>query len=188
MFDKIRLWWKFEGRYYHKDIINGVKNLYKWFPIVWKDRDHDHYFIYETLRFKLEQHAYGMSFRDRHTTAQHDAERMLLCARLCQLQQENLYETEYLDYVERAHKFTPTEDRKFYTVESKTMVDNLDEYFKRYPRQYNKVINGEITWNGKPADVSDRTEIAMYIANENQSRSRKLLFKILEENIEGFWD
>ncbi len=36
----------------------------------------------------------------------------------------------YLDYVERAHKFTPTEDRKFYTVESKTMVDNLDEYFK----------------------------------------------------------
>jgi len=62
MFDRTRLWWKFEGRYYHKDIINGVKNLYKWFPIVWKDRDHDHYFIYETLRFKLEQHAYGMSF------------------------------------------------------------------------------------------------------------------------------
>ena len=30
MLEKIKLWWRFEGRYYYKDFIQGVKNLYKW--------------------------------------------------------------------------------------------------------------------------------------------------------------
>ena len=34
----------------------------------------------------------------------------------------------------------------------------------------------------------DRKTIAMEIARENQDRCRKLLFKIIEENIEGWWD
>jgi hypothetical protein len=34
----------------------------------------------------------------------------------------------------------------------------------------------------------DNHRIAMEIAVNNQERSRKLLFKIMEENIEGWWD
>jgi hypothetical protein len=34
----------------------------------------------------------------------------------------------------------------------------------------------------------DNYTIAMEIAVNNQERSRKLLFKIMEENIEGWWD
>jgi hypothetical protein len=73
-------------------------------------------------------------------------------------------------------------------MESTQISDDLDEYFARYPRQYKRVMNGEITWYGKPTDTSDRKEIAMVIANENQIRSRKLLFKTLEENVDMFWD
>jgi hypothetical protein len=49
-------------------------------------------------------------------------------------------------------------------------------------------MNGEVTWYGKPADTSDRKEIAMVIANENQIRARKLLFKTLEDRVDTFWD
>lgn len=179
MFDKIRLWWKFEGRYYHKDFIQGVKNLWKWFPTIWKDRDWDRYFIYEILRVKLENQAYYIGNRGIHTEAGRDTERMLLCARLIQIQKEELYATEYLDYIREDYKFVPTDEtKKWYTIENTLIEDNLDEYFAKYPRQYKKHISSE----------DERWVIAFKIAKHNQDRSRKLLFKIIEQNIGGWWD
>ena len=57
MIDKIKYWWRFEARYFHKNFIKGVKNLWKWFPTIWKDRDWDSYHIYEILRVKIENQA-----------------------------------------------------------------------------------------------------------------------------------
>jgi hypothetical protein len=31
----------------------GIKNIWKWFPIVWRDRDFDNYYIEQVLYFKL---------------------------------------------------------------------------------------------------------------------------------------
>ena len=178
MLKKMKLWWKFEGRYYHKNFIQGVKNLWKWFPTIWKDRDWDHYFIYEILRVKLENQAYSIESNDRHTRAQRDAEIMLLCARLIQIQQEDLYTIEYLDYYKEDHKFVPTDEtKKWYTIENTLIEDNLDEYFAKYPKQYKKY-----------AGENERWVIAFKIAQYNQDRSRKLLFKIIEQHIEGWWD
>lgn len=188
MKSRIADWWKYEGRHYHRNFYTGIRNLIKWFPVIWKDRDWDHHYIYHILDFKLEQQAYGIGSRDIHVGAQREAEKMLLCARLCKIQTEDLYGTEHLDYMEQAHKFTPTDGGKFYTYESIMMQDDLDDYFAKYRRQYNRVLSGQVTWYGKVIDLADRKEIAMCIAEENQQRSRRLLFKILEENIEGWWD
>ena len=35
------------------NIIQGIKNLLYWFPIIWKDRNFDEHFIYEILKHKL---------------------------------------------------------------------------------------------------------------------------------------
>lgn len=189
MLEKVKLWWKFEGRYYHKNFIYGVKNLCKWFPLIWKDRDWDHTYIYKILDFKLEQQAYGIGSRDIHVGAKREAEKMLLCARLCKIQVEDLYGMEYLDYIKEDHKFIPTDKtEKLFTLESTVLEDNLDEYFKKYPKQYKRVIEGNLTWYGKVTDLTNKKQIAMTIAEDNQRRSRRLLFKILDENIEGFWD
>lgn len=32
----------------------GIRNLWRWFPIIWRDRDFDHFFTYEILIKKLE--------------------------------------------------------------------------------------------------------------------------------------
>jgi hypothetical protein len=37
------------------ELSQGVKNLIRWFPVIWKDRDYDHFFIYYLLREKLKQ-------------------------------------------------------------------------------------------------------------------------------------
>ena len=72
--EQIKLWWKFEGRYYHRDFINGIKNLWSWFPVIWKDRDWDQTFIYEVLIHKLEKQAKYIGEREWHTRAKRDAE------------------------------------------------------------------------------------------------------------------
>lgn len=35
------------------NIIYGIKNLVKWFPIIWKDRDFDEGYLYDIMYFKL---------------------------------------------------------------------------------------------------------------------------------------
>jgi hypothetical protein len=48
-------------------------------------------------------------------------------------------------------------------------------------------LSGEINRFKRDGD-KDKELIAMEIAHENHERARKLLFKILERNIERWWD
>ena len=179
LLEKIQLWWKFEGKYYPRNFITGIKNLWNWFPTIWKDRDWDQSFIYEVLIHKLEKQAKYIGDRDWHTRAKRDAEKMLLCARLARIQQEDLYMYEHLEYLDQDFEFVPTDEtKKYFTMESTVTRDDLIDYFYKYRRQH-KLIDK----TGK-----DNHTIAMEIAVNNQERSRKLLFKIMEENIDGWWD
>jgi hypothetical protein len=179
MINSIKLWWEYEARYYHKDFINGVKNLWNWFPVIWKDRDHDQHFIYEVLIHKLEKQAKYIRERDWHTRAKREAEKMLLCARLARIQQEDLYQFEFMEYLDQDFEFVPTDEtKKYFTMKSTTTRDDLIDYLYKYRRQH-KLIDK----TGK-----DNHRIALEIARNNQERSRKLLFKIMEENIDGWWD
>jgi hypothetical protein len=179
MLENIKLWWKYDGRYYHRYFIAGVKNLWNWFPVIWKDRDWDQTFIYEVLIHKLEKQAKYIGERDWHTRAKRDAEKMLLCARLARIQQEDLYAMEYMDYLDQNFEFIPTDETKeYFTMESTVTRDDLTEYFEKYHRQYKLIDKTD----------KDNYHIAILIARNNQERSRKLLFKIMEENISGWWD
>ena len=57
-------------------------NLYRWLPIIWKDRDWDDWYIFTILQTKLKHQAEYIGTKDRHTRAQYDAQRMLTCVRL----------------------------------------------------------------------------------------------------------
>ena len=46
-----------EIRYYYRIVTQGIKNLWRWFPIIWNDHDWDHTFIFKILRFKLQNTA-----------------------------------------------------------------------------------------------------------------------------------
>ena len=194
--NKFITWLRYDARYLHKDVIQGVKNLIRWFPTIWNDRDYDHSYIYEILRVKLENQAEYISKRDRHTTAQRDAEKMLLVARLITIQQEDMYDMEYMDYHDSEYNFVdvteedglPEKYKDSKRLEVNTISERFDEYFERYPRQYKRVMSGEISRFSRPIEEKDKQLIAMEIAHENQDRSRKLLFKLLDNNINRWWD
>jgi hypothetical protein len=186
---KIPLWWRFEGRYYHKDFYRGVTNLIKWFPVIWKDRDWDHTYIYELIKVKLNNQADYIGGRDRHTRAKRDAELMRLCARLIQRCQDDFYHMEYMDYHETKYDFVPTDETaKWYTMEDTLISERFDEYFAKYPKQYQQILAQEMMSDTPMLDPDQKKHIAMAIAHANQDRCRKLLFKVMEARIDGWWD
>ena len=187
-FKSISLWWKFEGQYYHKYFIQGVKNLWKWFPTIWKDRDWDDSFIFDLLIQKLKNQSNYIGNRDYHTRAKRDAEVMMTCVRLLEKVKVEEYGIEYLDYEESDWNFVPCKDNPGYsTLEVNRISENFDDYFKKYPMQYKRVVDGEVNRFNRDGE-KDKNLIAMEIAHENHERARKLAFKILEQNIEKWWD
>ena len=130
---KLYRWFRWNFKYQHKYIKYGVQNLYKWFWVIWKDRDWDHYYILQLLKFKLEKQSKHLADVGFHNNAQRDAELMMTCVRLInKLQNEEYY----------------------------------DEMYEHRP------LTLEL--------------VSKYQAKHN--KAKRLLFKILEERIEEWWD
>ena len=185
------LWWKFEGRYYHKNLYRGIKNLFKWLPVIWKDRDWDHSYIFEIIEHKLKSQAKYIGKYGNHVSAKRDAELMLTCVRLMERIREGYYEGEHSDYHQTKYWFEDIEDKPGYsTLESELQSEDFDDYFKKYPLIHKRVLNGEGVFSIDNRDSEGETKqiIAMNIGYINHDRARKLLFKIMEENIETWWD
>ena len=190
LFRRIWLWWEHDGKYYHKYFKQGIKNIIYWFPIIWKDRNWDDHYIFEVLKHKLKAQAKYIGDNDRHTRAQLDAKRMRLCIKLIEKVQEEEYAMEYMDYHKDRLWFTDCEDRPGSSLwNSETISENFDDFFKKYPLVYKRVLKGEgpFTLDGRDEEEIKKI-IAMNIAHINQEKVHKLLFKILEENIRGWWD
>ena len=190
IFRRIWLWWKHDGKYLHKEIKWGIQNLIYWLPIIWKDRNWDGHYIFEVLKHKLKAQAKHIGDNDRHTRAQQDAKRMRLCVKLIQKVQDEDYAMEYMDYHKDRVWFTPCEDREGSSLyNSEEVWEKYDDYFKKYPLVYKQVVKGAgpFTLNGR--DESDMKRIiAMNISHLNQQRAQDLLFKIINENINRWWD
>jgi len=86
---KLYRWFKWKFKYQHKYIKYGIQNLYKWFWVIWNDRDWDHYYIFQVLKFKLEKQTKHLGGRD--------AELMMTCVRLINKLQNEDYYQEYYD-------------------------------------------------------------------------------------------
>ena len=172
-----------------KSFIQGIKNLWRWFPVIWKDRDWDGHFIYEVMRFKISNQSKYIGEHNRHTRAKRDSEMMALTTRLIQRCQDEHYDLEYMDFHEWKLNSLDVDGRPdLMELDIEDVSDNFDEYFKKYPRQYKKALSGELNIFGREVGHGNRKVYAMEIAHENQDRCRKLLFKIMERNIEGWWD
>jgi len=162
-----------------KQFFKRIYNLYRWFPIIWKDQDWDDHYIFEILKFKLKNQAEYIGYHDRHMSAKRDAEIMMLCVRLMDKVQHEYYGREYQDYYKSDMRFIPSESHPgSYEMEVEILEENFDDYFKKYPLIYRMV----------PDLNADKENIAFHIAKINEERAHKLLFKILEQNIRRWWD
>ncbi len=168
-----------------REFFSRIKNVLRWLPVIWRDRDWDDYFIWEILKFKLKNQAKHIGDRDRHTRAKHDAKVMNLCVRLIDKIEEEFYQMEYMDYADNLFSSRPSETHPgYFELDIEERSERYDEYFKKYPRIYKKVVEAE--W--MPFNRDSKAGIAMNIAHINEKRVQTLLFKILDQNIRAWWD
>lgn len=184
----IPLWWDHEGKYYHKMFKTGVQNLIYWFPIIWKDRNWDSHYIFEIMMHKIKAQSKYIGERDIHTRAQRDAEIMMTCVKLMKLIDDEFYSSEYSDYHKTKHWFADVPGKEgLSSWESRLLEENFDDFYKKYPLIYKRVLAGEGPF-GREGREDDKQVIAMNIGHINHDRARKLLFKLMEQNIERWWD
>ncbi len=171
-------WFKLEGRFIPRNIIIGIKNLIKWFPIIFKDRDWDSYYILEVLKFKIKNTAKYISDSNRYVGCERDVEIMNTVVRLIEKVQNETYSMEYMD-----HETGEFSLENF--LEYRNSQD-YSKYFEKYPLIYKYVSK-----TPKQKDVFNNdydNSIVLSMGMVNHQRAKKLLFKLLNEHIEKWWD
>lgn len=201
LLDKISLWWRHEARYYHKDFVRGVKNLIRWFPIIWKDRDWDDHYIWAVMMKKLSFQADYIRHRGIHVDNIRDAQRIELAVRLMKVVSEEHYQALYMDYHKSEMHFDPVSDEDIddmakedgmdeemlkgcSTLRIETIWEKYDEFFAKYPHAYR-----EVTKTDKYIYENDTKEkIAMNMGFYLHQKANRILFDLLQKHIHSWWD
>ena len=166
---KLYRWFKWEFKYIPRNITQGIKNLWKWFPIVWKDRDWDDHFIFEALKFKIKNTADYFVANPRYVGVEEDVRDMRICVKLIERIQDDHYQSEYFNYLD--------------DFNSKPIGD-IKDYLAKYPNTIKLVKANPIYENYRKTDRG----LSLAVGIEQHLKARKLLFKILERKIEHWWN
>lgn len=158
---------------YYYNLKYYVKNIIKWSPILWSDRDWDHSYILNALKFKIQCTSKYINLHKRYEGYERDVERMNLCIKLIDKYLSSDYEVEYQDYYNDQHSFS-------FIYKGGSEFNNLKEYFSKYPNTYRKIYN----------KYPNKGEIhnALMLGSYRQNRVKELIFKLLNNNIEKWWD
>jgi hypothetical protein len=146
-------------KFFRYDLHRGIINLIKWFPIIWKDRNWDDYFIYEILKFKLSLMEEYIRENGIHLNAEKDAFNIKKCVILL----DRIIKDEYHDNVFKNH------DKKWgkfeFLVNRKNVLTKEDE--EQEKKEYRRLSKCVI---------------------ELKNQDYKYLFYLMEKYIQHWWD
>jgi hypothetical protein len=152
--------------------IDGVRNIIRWVPVLYKDRDWDDYFITKMLQKKIENQRKYLVEHNRHLNIDSNNFWMTVVLNLIEAEHEEYYGCEYMDYYE-SESF----------LSDKLIFDNLDKYINKYPGTKRAVLK-----EFPETDFSNKIRLALYMGNHRQRKCRNLIFEILKRKSTFWWD
>lgn len=159
-------WWRI------KYFIRGVKNIIRWMPTIYKDRDWDHSYFYTILEKKL-QHMVIRFQSINHMSLANEIQDIKLILRLLNRVQHDYYSMEYLEepYYKGGEKFS---DPPIY--------ENYIEYIYKYRNDSKKAH--------KKANlpINNDSFSAVITSQYREEKARNLLFKLIAQKIPSWWD
>lgn len=161
----------------------GIRNLIRWFKVIWRDRDYDTSFIWEILKTKLKNQAEYIGKHDRTMSSKKNSQMMMTCVRLIEKIENETYDHEWYKFQHSEYLWIPDTPGSF-RLEINEIWEKYDEYFAKYPHAYR-----EVTKNEKYifANIS-KQNIAMNMSHYMDKKANRLLFKILERDLRKWWD
>lgn len=183
LLQKFLLFWKFEYRYYPQNFTRGVKNLIKWAPVIWKDRDWDNTFFFEIIKFKISKMSKYHGKTIPHSVCERNVEIMNTIVRLIDKFQSEEYLHEYFSYVDNDFTFEKVEGTDYFEMKIENLRNDLDLYFEKHPLLKRRAVNHEI-YKGHPSS----TTLAMAMGFVQHERTKRLIFELLNRNVEKWWE
>jgi hypothetical protein len=172
--------WRF-SHWRIKSFLTGCKNIIRWSPTIFKDRDWDQWHIYTILQKKIEFQRKEIIYANRHMQVGRDNRDMTIVLNLIERVKEEYYGIEYLDYSETKFRFEPIEgDSEHYTLEQDVISENYVDYLKKYPSSVRKVLKEKPDLNKK--------DLCFWVGKHNEERAHDLLHRVLKERMRNWWD
>lgn len=169
--------WYNDFRYFLKSIIIGIKNLWVWFPVIWKDRNFDKGYLIELNIKKLEMmHKWFSNPNNTHITEEnrkHIVSRINTAIKLMKLVEDEFYAMEYQKEIENLYgkskwEFIPCHDMK-------NMYEIQIKFEKKYTEEELEKIN--------------KHEHELLVKSRNKHiKAKRILWKFIEHNIDYWWD
>lgn len=175
--------WRKYTPIWFNEIVTGISNLIKWTPTIYKDRDWDDHYVFEILKFKLIQQRKELVEANRHTGVEAINRDITLCLNLIEHIQEETYNLEYQDFIRERMWFSDNGDGTS-TWNSEIEYENFTGYFLKYRNQTKRLVEKD----PELALEENKMRLALRLGDLNQSRCQALLFKILNEKINHWWD
>jgi hypothetical protein len=179
--DNTRFQW---GRYVNWRIryfFQGVWNIIRWIPTIYKDKDWDDAFILMILQKKIEHQRAELVNANRHTNIDNDNFWMTVVLNLIDRELNSYYETEKYNFCKIEASFGEPDQYGSREWNSVLTENRLNDYLNLYPSTTRKVIK-------KHGRENDTDYVSLYVGIYNQKKCRDLIFEILKQKSANWWD
>ena len=157
--------------FFRYDIPCGIKNLIRWFPIIWKDRSWDHRYIYEILRHKLDLQQKHIRKHKNHEGYEETAQKIELCVNLL----DRLLDADYNDIAFRFFY-------KKWGQPEFNWIDKGNGYWQLDIKHPKVLTNEDQLECDKEFKVYSKREA------ELEKQDLDMLFKTMRKHIQTWWD
>ena len=159
------------------EIPYGVKNLIRWFPMIWEDRDWDFLYMLHLLKQKLVFMSDSIEHCGNHVDHMKDVRQMRACIKLI----DKILNDEY-GYM-KAH------DEKWGTL-SMTFEPAYDHETGEHNPHFCKMVSNRANALFPKDREQEREEYRIALTKEDQANRRisKALFLIINKNYRRWWN
>lgn len=167
----------------YENVKNGLVNFWTWKSVIWKDRHWDDHFIFEVLKQKLVLQRKYLVKANRHTGIPQNNRDITICLNLIERIQEEYYGMEYIDYQESQFNFIESKlGPNLKELIINEGPEHLDDYFNLHKATVKKCLKKNRML------IKSKRSLALHVAQENEKRCQALLFRILNERSNWWWD
>jgi len=172
-----KTWRSYSPRWF-RDFYDGVTNIIRWIPTLYKDRDWDDYYILAILKKKIEHQREYLVNANRHWDIDRDNRYMTLALNLLERMIEEHYETEMFDHLDI---FLEETDGDSWNVNEIIKREELEKYLAKYSNEVRKAKK-------RVKDPNNPSDLVFYVAGAMQNKNNRLFWKIMHEKSPAWWD
>ena len=160
----------------------GVKNIIRWIPTMYHDRDWDGDYILKILQKKIEHQRKELVNANRHMNIDRDNRYMTLALNLLERVRQDHYGLECMDYWDDNISFDDILDNSnLKSIEIETTNERFSEYLNKYPSSVRAITK-------EYGVIEDKKTLCLKVSYYNHNKANKLLFRVLEEKLAQWWD